>query len=83
MQLKCIIFLSADTHFYSQVWFLNELEVVLKPPEGKGLFLELPYHCHNPQLDIFMSWLLGDRDQPPVLLLCLHAKGGKKLFFKA
>lgn len=31
------------------------LKVVLKPPEGKGLFLELPYHLHNPQLDLFMS----------------------------
>lgn len=55
MQLKCIIILSAETHFYSHVWFLNEFEVVLKPPEGKGLFLELPYHGHNPQLGTFMS----------------------------
>lgn len=55
MQLKCIIILSTDTYFYSHVWFSSELEVVLKPPEGKGLFLELPYHLHNPQLDIFRS----------------------------
>lgn len=67
-------FLSADTHFYSHVWFLNELEVVLKPPEGKGLFLELPYRCHNPQLDIFMSWLLSDRDQiSPQSCYCVYA----------
>lgn len=86
MQLECIIIiiiLRTDTHFYSHVPFLNEPEVVLKPPEGKRLFLELPYHPCNPQQDIFVSQLLSDRDQPQSLLLCLHTKGGKKLFFKA
>lgn len=68
MLLQWIIISSTDTHFYSRVWFFNELEVVLivlKPPEDKGLFLELIYHSTSQfPTGYIHEPLLSDRDQP-------------------
>lgn len=76
MPFKTMTILSADTYFLSHIWFLNEFEVVLivlKPPEGKELFHELPYR-HSLQLG-GLEPLCADRHQPPVVVTMFAYQG--------
>lgn len=52
-----MIILNTATYFCCHIWFSNKLDVVLivvKPPEGKALFLELLY-LQDPPLTVLMT----------------------------